>query len=1065
MARHLLLILLLSCIARAGGAAVFDATSADFTPSYLSTGTPAGGGPWRIWNDQAAMAPVVGAFTQQAGPLVYSGSEQGIAIQTAGVARSSPAYAVLGSSLDMILARATDDQGIYVVARAPGDLLATPALLVPLNPTVAMTWTADPWGPDHASHPGQTLTYEVLSLTATAPRSGLPGCLQIEETNSYSNQRRTFYWQVGTPWPVEVQDDRSLDAGSTLTWSITPLADLIAPSDPVGVWIRQGSDLATGEYRVVAFFANGTWARIQRLAAQDGTSLWQIGTWRLTGPGTIETSVTYRVGNPAYLDALGSVTPGQPFSQSPTGALTFHGETYDRAAQSGSDGAYWFGQDPDGYGVIADLDGTPASGDEPGAGLALFSGATYLFWQDDGTTPGSGSEWGTTANLIPVSGFDATVVGDENGASGFANGPMPALFAPTSLLAPSILPGAGLGDRIAAAEFAVTYDGNGSTIGSAPGPQSKVQGVDLVLTSSTGGLGRSGSIFAGWNTAADGSGLAFAPGDVLAIDVPLQLYAAWTVVPGGGSPTFGFVDGSHVRQVIAGDRVILPVRVTPNLGLELLASVVFTAPFAGLDAANGNWPTPAGTASTVELISGTRYQRLAPGVTQQALVLTIPSGASGTMTVAFGPDVQGLIAADLTASVDIRVASTTPMPAPAAEYVAGQDLSPFSVKAGDTVTQQALLGTAVSGPQDLNLVAVNGTPPYTATVLAGSAEIRAWKPFAAAVDWDTDGNADTGQWFSVVPRAPGSITIRISDSLGQTQDSTMPVVAGVGGSANVPVPASSQQTAVYTLAGAAGFGGVDALLARFQGAGANPLVRRGFVYSARAKAWSELPALPAEGRPMPWDGFYLADRTGDDLLVPLEALGVPPYIPLYPGWNVLALPPLRQGGGTVLPSISATDLDLYDEYGNTIARSAFEQVIGRPQTWNGSSFVELSTIDVGQGFFLKNNLSGTNPRMLYLVPGRQALSAGSRASLAGTPAAATGLAARPRALLAHPVSGSAEIVPATGVMGRPPAPPAAVGSQETSASGGGCGGAAGLVLMALCGLGLLGRRGTPITRD
>ncbi|MFM2090543.1 MAG: hypothetical protein RLZZ127_1032, partial [Planctomycetota bacterium] len=529
MARHLLLFLLAVCAATPAAAASFDATSADFAPSYLATSATTDTAVWRTWNDQAAMAPVVATFQRQAAPLPYSGgSEQGIGIQAAGSARDNPAYAVVGFSLDMILARATDDQGIYVVARAPFDLLATPALLVPAAPAVSQSWTADPWGPDYLSHPGQTLTYTVISLAATAPRSGLAGCLQIEETNSYDSQKRTFYWQVGTPWPVEVQDDRSLDAGTTLTWAATPATELISPADPVGVWLQQGGSLAGGEYRIVAFFANGTWGRFQRLAAEGGTSLWQIGTWRVDGPGTIETTVTYRVGNPAFLDALGSTTSGQPFSQSPTGALTFAGGTYDRTAQTGSDGAYWFGQDPDGYGVIADLDGAADSGDEPVAGLAVFAGSEYLYWQDDGSVT-VGSEWGTVANLNPMSGFDATVAGDENGPSGFSTGAMTAMFSPTDLITPSILLGPGLGFRIAAPEFPVVYDGNGESGGFPPAPQAKVQGVTLVLDANSGALTRTGATFSGWNTAADGSGDAYAAGGSYAIDAPATLFAQWTL--------------------------------------------------------------------------------------------------------------------------------------------------------------------------------------------------------------------------------------------------------------------------------------------------------------------------------------------------------------------------------------------------------------------------------------------------------------------------------------------------------------------------------------------------------
>ena len=593
--------------------------------------------------------------------------------------------------------------------------------------------------------------------------------------------------------------------------------------------------------------------------------------------------------------------------------------------------------------------------------------------------------------------------------------------------------------------YVVTYDANGATSGTVPANQTKTHGIDLMLTPDIGSLGKSGALFDGWNTAADGSGMPFAPGFPYILDADLVLYAIWTPVPGGGTPTFGFVGGSTVRQVVAGDRVSLPLRV--SLGTELQVSVVITSPFPGLDAANGNWPTPAGSATSLEANGPMLLQRLTAGVTNQALVLTIPSGASGTMTIAFGPEVQGLIAADLTSSVVIRAATTTRLTGDASEFVAGQNQSAFSIQPGDTVTRNALNGTAVSGPQDLNLVAVNGTPPYTATMLAGAAEIRPWKPFAAAVDWDGDSQPDTGQWFTIVPRAAGTISVRITDRAGQSLDRSITVLAGASGTATVAVPASSAQESVYTLAGAAGFGGLDALLTRFQGGGTAALVRRGFVYGPKSKVWYELPTLPTEGRPMPWDGFYLADRTGNDLNLQVEALGVPPYIPLYPGWNVLALPPLRQNNGAVLPSITATDLELFDEFGNTIARSAFDDVIGKPQTWNGSTFVAMSSIAVGQGFFLKNNLSGDNPRMLYVIPGRQALNSGVRAK------AGSHLRVHARSTVA-----ATEITPATGTMGRPPAPPASSAAPAASATDGSCGIGGSMGFLILGSLALLVRR-------
>lgn len=82
--------------------------------------------------------------------------------------------------------------------------------------------------------------------------------------------------------------------------------------------------------------------------------------------------------------------------------------------------------------------------------------------------------------------------------------------------------------------YPVTYDGNTNDSGSAPSSQTKVYGVTLTLASGSGSLVKSGFNFAGWNTAANGSGTAYASGASYALNAALVLYAQWTAANSGG---------------------------------------------------------------------------------------------------------------------------------------------------------------------------------------------------------------------------------------------------------------------------------------------------------------------------------------------------------------------------------------------------------------------------------------------------------------------------------------------------------------------------------------------------
>jgi len=72
--------------------------------------------------------------------------------------------------------------------------------------------------------------------------------------------------------------------------------------------------------------------------------------------------------------------------------------------------------------------------------------------------------------------------------------------------------------------YNITYDANGGS--DAPDAQQKGENVQLTLSSTV--PTRTGYTFAGWNTASDGSGTAYAAGATYTANAALTLYAQWT---------------------------------------------------------------------------------------------------------------------------------------------------------------------------------------------------------------------------------------------------------------------------------------------------------------------------------------------------------------------------------------------------------------------------------------------------------------------------------------------------------------------------------------------------------
>src|SRR5690606_32603766 len=75
----------------------------------------------------------------------------------------------------------------------------------------------------------------------------------------------------------------------------------------------------------------------------------------------------------------------------------------------------------------------------------------------------------------------------------------------------------------------IKYDGNGAAFGSVPVDLNAYRdGESVTVQGNTGGLGKTGYTFAGWNTAADGSGIDYAENEMFMADIhDVTLYAQW----------------------------------------------------------------------------------------------------------------------------------------------------------------------------------------------------------------------------------------------------------------------------------------------------------------------------------------------------------------------------------------------------------------------------------------------------------------------------------------------------------------------------------------------------------
>ena len=121
----------------------------------------------------------------------------------------------------------------------------------------------------------------------------------------------------------------------------------------------------------------------------------------------------------------------------------------------------------------------------------------------------------------------------------------------------------------AALSFTITYDDNGSTGGSVP---ANTTGFGTkTLASNSGILAKTGYIFRGWNTQADGSGTRYLISTSYSLLADITLYAEWTSIPAVIYSANGATGGTTPGDVPAGS----PITIDPNTGNLIRAGFRF----------------------------------------------------------------------------------------------------------------------------------------------------------------------------------------------------------------------------------------------------------------------------------------------------------------------------------------------------------------------------------------------------------------------------------------------------------------------------------------------------------
>ncbi len=180
-------------------------------------------------------------------------------------------------------------------------------------------------------------------------------------------------------------------------------------------------------------------------------------------------------------------------------------------------------------------------------------------------------------------------------------------------------------------QYTVTYDANGGT-GDVPMETDKFEGETFIAADAGGLIPPAGKKFKEWNTAADGSGTGYAPGEtVIMPSGNLTLYAIWEDEPSGNN---------NLRELIISEGTLTPgfdedvVSYTVSVGNKV-SNIRVTAIAADSKATvkiNGN-PVTSGVAESINLSVGDNVIEVvvtAEDGSEKTYVVTVNRAAPGT---------------------------------------------------------------------------------------------------------------------------------------------------------------------------------------------------------------------------------------------------------------------------------------------------------------------------------------------------------------------------------------------------------------------------------------------------
>ncbi|MFD0589039.1 S-layer homology domain-containing protein [Paenibacillus sp. GCM10027627] len=251
------------------------------------------------------------------------------------------------------------------------------------------------------------------------------------------------------------------------------------------------------------------------------------------------------------------------------------------------------------------------------------------------------------------------------------------------------------------AQAFISYDGNGHAGGSVPGLQSFVPGTAAAIHSGTHGFVKAAALFDGWNTAADGSGSSYRPGDFAAFPAHATLYVKW--LPASAAATIA----SSIGVVSAGGTANESLtKVTIGTSVAELKAAITPAAGATFDIYEADGVTAATEVENGKLVVVTAQDLIA----KTTYTVSVASGAKELIDYSIPEQVQAAVIDRAARTVTVTVPYGTEL----GQLVASFTVSPDAAAKVGTTAQ--ISGTTAN----------DFTNPIVWTVEAADGSVQSW---------------------------------------------------------------------------------------------------------------------------------------------------------------------------------------------------------------------------------------------------------------------------------------------------------------------------------------------------